>query len=130
MSKRLLAGVFVALAVWCGQISPAVVFASTAAKDLCQGGGGVWSGSSCTNPEDRTPAGVDGLIGTIVDVFLFLTAGVSVVMIIIGALRYTASGGDQSAVKTAKSTILYAIIGLIISILAYAIVNTVLVELL
>ena len=44
-------------------------------------------------------------------------------MLIIGGIRYVISGGDSKKVTDAKNTIMYAIIGLIIAILAYAIVN-------
>ena len=43
--------------------------------------------------------------------------------IIYGGLRYVISGGDSKKVTDAKNTIMYAIIGLIIAILSYAIVN-------
>jgi len=48
---------------------------------------------------------------------------VSVVMLIIGGVRYTISQGDSSAVTSAKNTILYSVIGLVVAILAYAAVN-------
>lgn len=58
---------------------------------------------------------------------VFLVIGViAVVVIIIGGVNYTTSQGDPSKVKKAKDTILYGIIGLIVSLLAYAIVNFVL----
>ncbi len=44
-------------------------------------------------------------------------------MLIIGSLRYVVSGGDSTAVQNAKNTILYAIVGVIVSILAYAAVS-------
>jgi hypothetical protein len=44
-------------------------------------------------------------------------------MLIYGGLRYVISGGDSKKVTDAKNTIMYAIIGLIIAILSYAIVN-------
>ena len=44
-------------------------------------------------------------------------------MIIYGGIQYTTSAGDSGKVTNAKNTILYAIVGLIVSILAYAIVN-------
>ena len=47
-------------------------------------------------------------------------------MLIFGGLRYVVSGGDSKKVTDAKNTVLYAIIGLIIAILSYAIVNFVL----
>ena len=47
-------------------------------------------------------------------------------MIIIGGIHYATSQGDAAKVKKGKDTILYGIIGLVIAILAYAIVNFVL----
>ena len=47
-------------------------------------------------------------------------------MLIIGGIRYTVSGGDSGAVTSAKNTILYAVVGIIVAVLAYAIVNFVL----
>jgi hypothetical protein len=44
-------------------------------------------------------------------------------MLVFGGFKYIISGGDSSKVTSAKNTIIYAIIGLIIVILAYAIVN-------
>ena len=44
-------------------------------------------------------------------------------MLIIGGIRYTISQGDSSAVTSAKNTILYSIIGLVVAILAYAAVD-------
>lgn len=64
--------------------------------------------------------GEAGVFKTVTDVLLFLIGALSVVMIIIGGLRYVISGGDSSAVQSAKNTILYAIVGLIVAILAYA----------
>ena len=63
---------------------------------------------------------------TIINTVLFLIGAICVVMIIYGGVRYTISGGESGAVTNAKNTILYAIIGLIIAVLAYAIVNFVL----
>ena len=43
--------------------------------------------------------------------------------LIIGGIRYVVSGGDQGAVTSAKNTILYAIIGIVIAFLAFAAVR-------
>jgi hypothetical protein len=51
---------------------------------------------------------------------------VAVVMIILGGVSYATSQGDASKVKKGKDTILYGIIGLVVAILAFAIVNFVL----
>lgn len=65
-------------------------------------------------------------IKTIVNVILYLLGAIAVIMIVIGGLRYTVSGGDSNATTGAKNTILFAVVGLIIAVLAYAIVNFVL----
>jgi hypothetical protein len=70
--------------------------------------------------------GDNGVFGRITNVILLIVGIVSVIMLIYGGLRYILSGGDSKKVTDAKNTILYAIIGLIISLLAYAIVNFVL----
>lgn len=70
-----------------------------------------------------TLLGDGGALTTIVNAMLFIIGFLSVIMLIWGGLRYIISGGNAAAVTTAKNTILYAIVGLIIAIFAYAIVN-------
>lgn len=67
--------------------------------------------------------GQGGVFRTITNVMLFLIGAISVIMLIIGGIRYVVSGGDSSAVQGAKNTILYAIVGVVVAILAYAVVN-------
>ena len=67
--------------------------------------------------------GVGGLFNTVSNTLLFIVGAVSVIMLIIGGIRYTVSGGDQNAVAGAKNTILYATVGIVVSFLAYAAVN-------
>lgn len=67
--------------------------------------------------------GTSGVFSTITNVLLFLVGAISVLMIIIGGFRYVVSGGNSASVSAAKNTILYAVIGIIIAILAYAIIN-------
>ncbi|RYF28398.1 MAG: hypothetical protein EOO17_04840 [Chloroflexi bacterium] len=64
--------------------------------------------------------GEAGIFQDITNILLFLVGAISVIMVIIGGLRYVLSGGDSSAVSAAKNTILYAIVGLVVSMLAYA----------
>ena len=64
-----------------------------------------------------------GMIKTVINTALVVLGMVAVLMIVIGGIRYTVSNGDSSAVKGAKNTILYSVIGLIVAIMAYTIVN-------
>lgn len=70
--------------------------------------------------------GPDGVFTRITSIALYVIGAISVIMLIWGGLRYIISGGDNKKVTDAKNTILYAIIGLIFAVLAYAIVRFVL----
>ena len=75
------------------------------------------------------PATVEEVLPTVVNVLLFLIGALSVIMIIYGGIRYVTSGGDQGAITSAKNTIMYSVVGLVVAILAYAIVNFVIARL-
>lgn len=74
----------------------------------------------------KTLLGSDSIFQTITNLFLFIVGAISVVMIVIGGFRYTISAGDQAAVTAAKNTILYSVVGLVVAVMAYAIVDFVL----
>lgn len=67
--------------------------------------------------------GNGGIVTTITNIMLFIVGALSVIMLIVGGLRYVISGGNSSSVTAAKNTILYAIVGLVIAFLAYAAIN-------
>jgi len=96
-------------------------------KALCEGSGGVWSGGKdgkCSTPgSTRT---VPNTIRRIITILIFIVGAVAVLMIVIGGMRYVLSGGDDKAITSAKNTILYSIIGVIVAVSAYAIVSFVL----
>ncbi len=71
-------------------------------------------------------AGTDGSIEAAVGFFFILAGIIAVIMIILGGYWYVLSGGDPQKTKKAKDTILYAVIGLVISISAWIIVGFVL----
>jgi uncharacterized membrane protein len=64
-----------------------------------------------------------GFFGAIANMLIFVVGATSVLMIIIGGLKYVVSMGHPKRVESAKNTILYAIIGVIIAFCSYAIVN-------
>lgn len=69
---------------------------------------------------------INNIISTVINVFSLVVGVVSVIMIIVGGFRYITSGGDSSNVSSAKNTIIYALIGLVIVALAQFIVQFVL----
>lgn len=64
-----------------------------------------------------------GILTQMINMMLFAVGILSVIMLIYGGLRYVLSNGDSKKVDAAKNTILYAIVGLIIAMLSYAIIN-------
>ncbi len=62
-------------------------------------------------------------IKLVINIMLFIIGLIAVVMLVIGGIRYATSGGSQEAVKGAKDTILYAIIGIVVAVMAYAVVG-------
>lgn len=94
--------------------------------------GGALGGADCAAENSNTPESLfatGGIFQTIVNVLLFLVGAIAVIMLIFGGIRYVTSGGDQNSVTAAKNTIMYAIIGIIVAVLAYAVVNFVLTSL-
>jgi hypothetical protein len=92
----------------------------------CEGSGGIWTGVWPNGKCAQGPRTVPGTIKSVGNVLIFITGAISVLMIVIGGFRYTISAGDQGAITGAKNTILYAVVGLVVSVAAYAIVNLVL----
>lgn len=75
---------------------------------------------------DGCPAnlfGDTGVFKQVTNTILYIVGIVAVIMLIIGGIKYVVSGGDSKKVTDAKNTVLYAIIGLVIAFLAFAIVN-------
>ena len=79
-----------------------------------------------TNEMPSELLGKNGVFTGITNTILYVVGIISVIMLIFGGIKYALSAGDSKKVTDAKNTILYAIIGLIITILSYSIVNFVL----
>jgi hypothetical protein len=118
----------VSLSAGAAVINTGLVGAVDPKSQVCKGSGGVWNGSKCVYPAG-TNSDFSGFISDIVNILLFIVGAVAVVMLVIGGLRYVLSGGDSSQTKSAKDTILYSIVGIVVAAGAYAIVNFVLANL-
>jgi len=79
----------------------------------------------CETAGSLTIENVWGMVWTIINWVLIVVGIICVIFIIVGGIRYATSGGDPEKVKSAKNTILYALIGLVIAILANVIVQIV-----
>ncbi len=82
-----------------------------------------------TGCDSATVAGTDRvnkIVTTVVNIFSIVVGIVAVIMIIVGGFKYITSGGDSNSITSAKNTIIYALIGLVIVALAQFIVQFVL----
>jgi len=99
-------------------------FSQKAFAQCSDTGNTVASGIDCagnTLPENLTGGG--GIVTAIINTLLSIVGIVAVIMIIVGAFRMVLSSGNEKSVADARNTILYAVIGLVIAVLAFAIVN-------
>ena len=82
------------------------------------------SGGVSSSKGDDVPQDLAGdVFKNVVNILLFIIGAVSVIMLIYGGIRYTTSGGNANSVTAAKNTIMYSIVGLVIAILAFAVVQ-------
>ena len=76
------------------------------------------------NALDRIPkTNSEAMTGNVINYLLYAAGILAVVMIVVAGLQMVTSAGDAGAVTKAKRTLVYAVVGLAIVILAYAIVN-------
>ncbi len=77
-------------------------------------------GGSCSGKTITAPG---GLVTTIVNVITYVAGVIVIFMIIFAGFRYITSTGDANKVNSAKNTLLYAIVGIIIIVMAQVIVH-------
>jgi lysylphosphatidylglycerol synthetase-like protein (DUF2156 family) len=98
--------------------STIVVKAQTAQDQILQGIDEACSGGACADDGGK----IDSTVQTVVNILSLVVGAVAVVMIVVGGLKYVSSQGDSSAVSSAKNTVIYAVVGLIIVAMAQIIV--------
>ena len=110
-------------------LAPVAVPAAVSAQDIQENlkcGANLDANGNCNADVEGGTTSVNNLIRDVINIFSFIVGIVSVIMIIIGGFKYITSGGDSNNVSSAKNTILYAIIGLVIVAFAQFIVQFVL----
>lgn len=106
-------------ALWGG--SAAALGSYNPFQQICAVGG---KGSTVCNPApDKDPiSGTGGVLLKAVDIISYVVGITSVIFVIVGAIRYIISNGDSQKVGVAKNTIMYALIGVAVTILARVII--------
>jgi hypothetical protein len=130
----ILSGMLLLAVVAPAAVPSAVAFAvpdCTGVPNKVAGGASTASGGNidCTNVSGNDTA-VTSAVGTlatkVVNIFTIIVGAASVIMIIYGGFRYITSGGSSDRIGSAKNTLIYAIIGLVIVGLAQILVHFVL----
>lgn len=103
------------------------------AGGFCPDGKTTWTTDYATDCLKEGNGGINsnqtnlmGVLNTVINVVLGVIGFVAVAMIIMGGISFTTSQGDAAKTTKARNTILYGVVGLVIALLAFAIVNFVL----
>lgn len=83
-------------------------------------------GANCQGGDSENQKQLNRLITRAVNIFSVIVGIIAVIMIIVGGLKFITSGGDSGKISSARQTVIYALIGLIIVALAQVIVRFVL----
>lgn len=108
---------------------------SVQAKDIlgpsaeCSNGtAGTGSSAVCTD-DSNTSAANDPIVSklrNIARIIAFIAGAAAIILILVGSLQYVTSNGDSNKIKSARDTVIYALIGLVVIVLAATIIEFVL----
>jgi len=122
-SRILVSALFIALATVVITASSATVWAAEDPLDAaCDAGSAKRTSSVCKDTGEDPLVGATGVITRATQLLAIAVGVVAVIMIIVGGFRYVVSGGNAESINSAKNTILYAIIGLVVALVAQALV--------
>lgn len=78
------------------------------------------------NEQDGSDNPVIGIIRSAVRIVSYVTGAAAIILIITSSIRFITSGGDSGKVAQARSALVYALVGVAITVLAQAIISFVL----
>lgn len=114
-------------------MAPGLVLAATTTNSVksdiqcgIDSGSGAGGNSASCSPVANSGTGLDTTIHNIINIMSAAVGIIAVIMLVVGGFRYITSAGNDQSVASAKKTILYALIGLIVAVLAQVIVRFVL----
>jgi hypothetical protein len=115
-SSRILTAIFVLLTA----VTPlALPVANVGAVDLYKACTGSSTTYVCSAKKDE----IGPRVKSVINILLYVLATIAVIMIIVGGIRYSLSNGSAAEITGAKNTILYSVVGLVVAMLAWSIVN-------
>lgn len=105
---------------------PGYVLADASCPQSTSSSGQVLQGLGESGSNGCDTSGVNNLLSTVVSILSYIVGIAAIIAMLSGGLKYITSGGDANKVGNAKSTILYALIGIAIAALAQLLVHFVL----
>ncbi len=106
-------------------LAPAVALAAPDTKTAVCEGVGIASSSGC---DDTTGVDVQAVIRNVIQFLVVIVGSIAVIMFIVGGFKYITSGGDSNKTASAKNTLLFATIGVVVVLLAQFLVSFVITE--
>jgi hypothetical protein len=100
---------------------PAAVSAQVSQDSIdaaCEGLGA--AGENCDNTADDS---IGDLVGSIVEILSWVVGVISIIMLIIGGLKFITSNGNAQSITSARSTVIYALVGVAVAVAAQVLVN-------
>lgn len=123
MLKRIRALILVLTIMFGSMLAMSPVVLADARTEICDGVAAAGGGTGCTPGSGPT---VQSVVAKVVNILSFVVGVVAVIMVIVGGIKYVTSSGDSNNVNSAKNTILYAIVGLVVAVMAQILVKYVL----
>ena len=101
-----------------------VSVAADTVSEIRQGSDDI-GGDDSGNEGDRVPE----IVMIVVNIISFFVGATAVLMLVVSGFRFVTSNGDSNAVTEARKGAMYAVIGIVITVRAYALVNFIVVQL-
>lgn len=125
--KNRVRGLMVSLAILLGLLAPVAIPGAMYAVDDASSQAAcdaiIAAGGRCSPGGTNSKGILGGLVGNIVSILIWSVGVIAIIVLLLGAYRYTTSAGDANKLKGAKDTIIYALIGIAVAVLAQVIVN-------
>lgn len=108
--KQIIVGTMLAVVLGFGFIPLLVTTVSATPKtDACTAING---NATCATPSGFT---LDNTLKVVIEILSSIVGIIAVIMIVIAGIKYSSSGGDASSISSAKNTIIYALVGLVVA---------------
>lgn len=103
-------------------MAPATAFGQNQVSDGLRTGGlqGLFGYGGLNSSQSLTE-----LIANVIRLMLLFAGAIAVVFVIIGGYQYLTSGGNEETAEKGKKTLINAIIGVVIIVMAYVIINVI-----